>query len=97
MATNTETINKIAVSVARIEERMIRYEDTSIELTKAIKGNGKPGLLDRVQVIENYHATEAQAKKEVKEQKVKWFDRGWAIVMLFLAQGVVWLFLILRG
>ena len=97
MATNTETINKIAVSVARIEERMIRYEDTSIELTKAIKGNGKPGLLDRVQVIENCHATEAQAKKEVKEQKVKWFDRGWAIVMLFLAQVVVWLFLILRG
>jgi len=70
---NTETINKIAVSVARIEERMIRYDETSIELTKAIKGNGKPGLLDRVSAIENCHEQEKQQKEalgKVKEKRI---------------------------
>ena len=70
---------------------------TVVELKKAVMGNGKPGLLDRVQVIENCHATEDRTKTDAKEKKKSWFDRGWAIAMLFLAQGVVWLFLVLRG
>jgi len=90
--TNTETINQIAVSVARIEERMIRYDETSIELTKAIKGNGKPGLLDRVSCLENIHADDAKRQAEKKEVKAKWDLRTWAIAMLFISQLVLLIF-----
>lgn len=77
-----DKIGEIAVSIARIEERMIRYEENSIELTKAIKGNGKPGLLDRVSCIESQHSNEANAKKDAKEKKETWGARTWAIVVI---------------
>jgi hypothetical protein len=90
MAKDTDTINQIAVSVGKIEV-------TVEELKKAVMGNGKPGLLDRVSCIENQHKNEADNKKESKEKKVKWFDRGWAVAMLFISQMVAWIFLIFRG
>jgi hypothetical protein len=88
MATNTEMINKIATSVAVIEL-------TVTDLKKAVMGNGKPGLLDRVSVIENRHCTEDKDYKEDKEKKEKFSARTWAIVLIFITQfaGLVVLFI----
>ena len=86
--TNTETINKIAVSVARIEERMIRYEETSIELSKAIKGNGKPGLLDRVSVIEDCHKHEKEQREQQKEVKTKRYDFSTKVILILITMVV---------
>ena len=74
MASNAEVIDKIgevAVSIARIEQKMIRFDEISLELTKAIKGNGKPGLDDRVRVIENCHAEEERQKAALVQVKGK--------------------------
>ena len=68
--TNAELIRGISVSVARIEERMIRIDDTSEELKKIIKGNGKPGLVDRVGCIEAVHAAD-EKKVEIEQKKLE--------------------------
>jgi len=60
MATNTEMIVKIATGVAVIEK-------TVMGLEKAVMGNGKKGLLDRVTEIENRHCNEDEDEKEYKE------------------------------
>ena len=88
MATNTEMINKIATSVAVIESTVGR-------LDKAINGNGKPGLLDRVTVIENRHCGEDNDKKDKKEKREKISARTWAVVLVFITQfaGLVVLFI----
>lgn len=88
MATNTEMINKIATSVAVIEA-------TVTDLKKAVMGNGKPGLLERVTTIENRHCTEDDDKKEEKEKKEIFSARTWAVVLIFLTQfiGLVILFI----
>ncbi len=86
--TNTETINKIAVSVARIEERMIRYDEVSIELTKAIKGNGKPGLLDRVSVIENCIAHDKEQKEEHEKVKDKRQEFSSKLILILITMVV---------
>ena len=88
MATNTEMINQIAVSVAVIQ--------TTVEkLDRAINGNGKPGLLDRVTTIENRHCNEDGDKKEEKEKREKISARTWAVVLIFITQfaGLVVLFI----
>ena len=87
-----DKIGEVAVSVARIEERMIRFDEISTELTKAIKGNGKPGLLDRVSCIETQHANEAKSAEKKEANKTKWDLRAWAIVMLFIGQVVILIF-----
>ena len=97
MASNAEVLEKVgevAVSVARIEQRMIRYDEISAELTKAIKGNGKPGLLDRVTVIENCHAAEEKQKAEKKETKDKWGARAWAIASAVIVYVITNIFVV---
>jgi len=88
MATNTETIQKIATSVAIIESTVQR-------LDKAINGNGKPGLLDRVTVIENRHCNEDKDEEENKDKKEKWSTRTWAVAMVMITQliGLIVLFI----
>lgn len=97
MASNAEVIEKIgevAVSVARIEQRMIRYDEISAELTKAIKGNGKPGLLDRVSAIENKHETEKEQKEEKQKTKEKWGTRTWAIASAIIVYVITNIFVV---
>ena len=88
MATNTEMTNKIATSVAVIEA-------TVTDLKRAVMGNGKPGLLDRVTFIENRHCNEDTDIKEAKEKKEKIGARTWAVVLIFITQfaGLVVLFI----
>ena len=83
-----EKITELSVSAAVTAS-------TVVELKKAVMGNGKPGLLDRVQVIENCHDNDAKSKKEAKEVKEKWSGRTWAVAMVFLTQfvGLVILFI----
>ncbi len=93
MATNTEMINKIATSVAVIESTVGR-------LDRAINGNGKPGLLDRVTVIENRHCNEdldeceAKEKKDkedkaIKEKKDSISAKIWAVILIFISAVIV--------
>lgn len=89
MATNTEMINKIAVSVAVIES-------TVTDLKKAVMGNGTPGLLKRVTDIENRHGNEDTGRKDEKEKKEKVSARTWAVVMVFVTQFVGLIVLFIR-
>ena len=79
MATNTEMIVKIATSVAVIES-------TVTDLKKAVMGNGKKGLLDRVTDIENRHFNEDTNTSTVKKKKEIFSARTWAVVLIFITQ-----------
>jgi hypothetical protein len=83
-----DTLGEVRVTVARIEERQIRQDEISIELTKAIKGNGKPGLLDRVGCIEEQHREEAKTKTAVVEMKSKRSDFSTKVVLLVISMVV---------
>ena len=69
------------------------------ELARIIKGNGKPGLVDRVGFLENTvnmhlkdyeREVKEEEKKEVKEEKQeekksdRKFDIGWKVILLFI-------------
>jgi transcriptional regulator with AAA-type ATPase domain len=98
------TNQQIWDKLGEVETGVALTTQTTQRLVKLIEGNGKPGLCDRVTVIENQHFNEAKRqesdqkqKDKVEEKNKRWFDKGWAVIMLFLAQGVIWLFLVIRG
>jgi len=90
----------MAVSNDKIFDKLIEVSEVVAgiapivsDLKKAvITGNGVPGLLQRMKSVEDYHALEAQNKKDKKEVKAKWDLRAWAIVMLFIGQVVILIF-----
>jgi len=87
MASNAEVLEKVgevAVSIARIEQKMIRFDEISLELTKAIKGNGKPGLDDRVRVIENCHAEEERQKAALVQVKGKRQEFSTKVILILI-------------
>ena len=78
-------LKDVAVTVAKIDGRILRIEESNAELMKVvIKGNGRLPLTERVQALENRHSTEDTAKKKADEttekKKEKWSTRTWAIV-----------------
>ena len=87
MASNAEVLEKVgevAVSVARIEQKMIRFDEISLELTKAIKGNGKPGLDDRVRVIENCLEHDKEHKEAIVKVKEKRSDFSTKVILILI-------------
>lgn len=89
MATNTEMINKIAVSVAVIES-------TVTDLKKAVMGNGNPGLLKRVTDIENRHCNEDKDKEKVEKKKEKIDARVWGVLLVIITQFIMLIILFIR-
>jgi CHASE3 domain sensor protein len=83
-----EAVNKVAISAAVTESIVV-------DLKKAVMGNGKPGLLDRVQIIENLHTQEAERKKQDCEKKEKISARTWGVILIFVTQfaGLIVLFI----
>jgi len=87
MASNAEVLEKVgevAVSIARIEQKMIRFDEISLELTKAIKGNGKPGLDDRVRIIENCIEHDKEQKEALVKVKDKRSDFSTKVVLILI-------------
>jgi len=87
MASNAEVLEKVgevAVSIARIEQKMIRFDEISLELTKAIKGNGKPGLDDRVRVIENCLEHDKEQKASIVKVKDKRQDFSTKVILILI-------------
>lgn len=92
-----EKLSDVSVSLARIEGRVMSVENSSAELMKVvIKGNGKLPLIERVTAIENRHCDEDSDKKSDKEKKDKFSGRAWAVILIFIGQAVIWIFLFLR-
>lgn len=101
-------LTDVKVALARVEGRVMNLEESNTDLMKVvIKGNGKLPLTERVQKLEDKNCIEeeikavedakkSQAVKDAKENKSKWGARVWAVIMLFVAQLVIWLFLFLR-
>jgi hypothetical protein len=84
-------------TLIEVKEAIARVEPTVNDLKKAvITGNGKPGLLERVNCIELARAGEADQKKENKENRKTWDGRMWAlsvaIFLLFAGQIVTLIF-----
>jgi hypothetical protein len=91
--TNAEIFSKLM----DVSDVVSRIEPTVNDLKKAvITGNGKPGLLERVNCIEIARASESDQKKEVKENKKTWDGRMWAlsvsVFLLFAGQIVILIF-----
>jgi hypothetical protein len=85
MATNTEIldrINAVATSTAITEQTVRR-------LATLIEGNGKPGLLERVQVIENRHCNEDDDEKKKKDKRDRISNRTWAVILVLITQAIV--------
>lgn len=86
--TNAETLQQIAVSVARIEERLIRYEEVQIGLLKTINGNGKPGLIDRVSCLEQDNKSRSQKEADQKEETKSKLDVKTKVFLAFLGGAI---------
>jgi hypothetical protein len=86
---NTEIFSKLM----DVSDAVSRIEPTVNDLKKAvITGNGRAGLLERVNNIEIQHGNEANSKKDKKETRAKWDLRAWAIFMLFIGQVIILIF-----
>jgi hypothetical protein len=90
----------MAVSNEKIFDKLIEVSEVVAgiapivaDLKKAvITGNGHPGLLRRVEIIEDCHATESENKKEKKATKEKWGTRGWALfsgILLYVITNII--------
>ena len=91
MASNAEVLEKVgevAVSIARIEQKMIRFDEISLELTKAIKGNGKPGLDDRVRIIENCLEHDKEHKEAIVKVKEKRQEFSSKVILILITMVV---------
>lgn len=53
MTTQTEMLQKIIDGQSAQNSRLAVLENQMSDLTKAIKGNGQPGLIDRFNKVEN--------------------------------------------
>jgi hypothetical protein len=83
-----DKIGDVSVSVAHIEEKMIRFDEITTDLIKKVNGNGKPGLLDRVGCIEEQHRNEAETKKAVVEVKSKRADFSSKVILILITMVV---------
>jgi hypothetical protein len=79
-----DKLGDVSVSVAHIEEKMIRFDEITTDLIKKVNGNGKPGLLDRVSSIEEEHRNEAKTKTAVVEMKSKRSDFSTKVVLILI-------------
>ncbi len=81
----TTILRELSVTVARIEERQINDEQDRNEMIKILKGNGKPGLVDRVGNLEEHDRT--RSAQENEEKDVKKSRDGVKIAIILLAIG----------
>ncbi len=89
MPTNSEMIHEIATSVAVIK-------DTVMRLDKAVMGNGKPGLVERVKCIEMVHEQQAAEEQKQRAQRERLSGRAWAVLLVLITQAVGLVVLFIR-
>jgi len=85
MAVSNEKIFTELLEVSKAVAVMVPMVD---ELNRAIKGNGKPGLLERVGTIEEQHRNETKTKTSVVEMKNKRADFSTKVVLLVIGMVV---------
>ena len=91
------TNEKIFDKLLEVSEAVAVMTPIVADLKKAvITGNGTPSLLQRVKTIEDYHEQENNVKKDKKEKKEKISARTWAVILIFVTQGLGLLVLFIR-
>jgi len=86
--TNTEKITNLTVQMAESLAMQKQTRDDVAKISRILEGNGHPGLIKRIDCLENdwnHHKTEYETEKnDLKERKRNRFDISWKVILLIL-------------